>query len=130
MMPGMKTFIEAWLKKAEGDIITAQRVLEIEPMVLDAACFHCQQAVEKSLKAFIAYNGREIERTHSITYLLSECADFDPLFGSIDPLNLNAYAVRSRYPDDNILPGADEAKGLYQLAIQINSMVKERIVFA
>jgi HEPN domain-containing protein len=56
-------------------------------MILDSACFHCQQAVEKSLKAFLCYMGKDIEKTHSITFLLSECSFFDPVFGSIDPLN-------------------------------------------
>jgi hypothetical protein len=31
--------------------------------------------------------GKDIEKTHSITFLLSECSFFDPVFGSIDPLN-------------------------------------------
>lgn len=31
MTPALKTYIEAWLNKAENDIISAQRLLEIEP---------------------------------------------------------------------------------------------------
>ncbi len=52
MTPSVKTYIEAWLTKANNDLRSAQRLIEIEPMILDTACFHCQQAVEKSLKAF------------------------------------------------------------------------------
>ncbi len=37
-------YINAWLLKAEHDMISAERLLEIEPMILDNACFHCQQA--------------------------------------------------------------------------------------
>ena len=47
MTPGLKTYIESWLNKAEHDILSAQRLLEIEPTILDNACFHCQQSVEK-----------------------------------------------------------------------------------
>lgn len=55
MTPSMKMHIEAWLNKAEIDLLSTQRLLEIEPMILDSACFHCQQAVEKSLKAYLSY---------------------------------------------------------------------------
>ena len=51
MTADFKEYIKAWLLKADHDIISAQRLLEIEPMILDSACFHCQQAIEKSLKA-------------------------------------------------------------------------------
>ena len=41
MTPDLKEYINAWLQKAGNDIISAQRLLEIEPMILDSACFHC-----------------------------------------------------------------------------------------
>lgn len=36
---------------------------QIEPMILDNACFHCQQAIENCLKAFLIYRCCDIERT-------------------------------------------------------------------
>lgn len=130
MTPALKTYIESWLNKAEHDLLSAQRLLEIEPMILDNACFHCQQAIEKCLKAFLVYHGRDVERTHNIIFLLSECANFDPVFAAVDPMNINAYAVQGRYPDSNLIPTIDEAKSYYRLAIQIRDLVAERIVFA
>jgi len=44
-------------------------------------------------------------------------------------LNLNEYAVRVRYPDLSLSPDIDEVKTFYQLAIDVNNLVKERIVF-
>lgn len=129
MTPALRAYIESWLVKAGHDLISAQRLLEIEPMILDNACFHCQQAIEKYLKAFLVFHGRDIERTHNIIFLLSECADFDPVFAAIDPMNINAYAVQGRYPDSSLLPTAEEAKSYYQLAIQIKELVTERIIF-
>ena len=70
MTPALKIYIQSWLDKAEQDIISAQRLLEIEPVILDNACFHCQQAIEKLLKAFLIYNSREVERPHNIIFLL------------------------------------------------------------
>lgn len=129
MTPALKTYIESWLNKAGHDLLSAQRLLEIEPMILDNACFHCQQAIEKCLKAFLIYNGRDIERTHNIIFLLSECANFDPIFASVDPMDINAYAVQGRYPDSSLIPTIVEAKGYYKLALQVRDLVIERIVF-
>jgi HEPN domain-containing protein len=53
MTPALSAYIKTWIEKAEHDLMSAQRLLEIEPMILDNACFHCQQAVEKCLKAFL-----------------------------------------------------------------------------
>ncbi len=130
MTPALKTYIESWLSKAEHDLLSAQRLLEIEPMILDNACFHCQQAIEKCLKAFLVYHGRDVERTHNIIFLLSECSNFDPIFATIDPLNINAYAVQGRYPDSNLTPTIDEAKSYYLLALQVSDLVTKRSVFS
>jgi HEPN domain-containing protein len=129
MTPALKTYIEAWLDKADHDLMSARRLIEIEPMILDNACFHCQQAIEKCLKAFLAFKGRDIERTHNVIFLLSECANFDSIFATIDPLNINAYAVQGRYPDSNLMPTAVEAKAYYQLALQVQTLVRKKIVF-
>jgi len=109
-------------------LISAQRLLEIEPMILDTACFHCQQAVEKYLKAYLIYNELPIEKTHDIIFLLNQCANFDPIFATIDPLDINSYAVNGRYPDANLMPEKEETESYYQLAIQIKILVTERIV--
>lgn len=84
MTPALKAYIESWLVKADHDLMSAQRLLEIEPMILDNACFHCQQAIEKCLKPFLMFHGRDVERTHNVIFLLSECANFDPVFKEVD----------------------------------------------
>ncbi len=127
MTPELRTYISSWIIKSEHDLISAQRLLEIEPMILDNACFHCQQAIEKLLKAYLIYNGVDTERTHNIVFLLSQCADFDVIFSTIDSLNINAYAVQGRYPDSNIMPEIKEAQSYYQLALRIKQLVTDRI---
>lgn len=119
MTPELRTYIESWINKAEHDLISAQRLLEIEPMILDNAWFHCQQAIEKCLKAYLVYNGVDIERTHNIIFLLEQCAGFDSAFSTVDPLNINAFAVQGRYPDTNLMPEIEEAQTYYQLALNI-----------
>ncbi len=128
MMSEKEAYVREWLDKAEHDLISA-RLLEIEPMVLDNVCFHCQQAVEKYLKAFLAYYSCTIEKTHNVVFLLAECSDIDAVFATVDPLNINAYAIQGRYPGASVSPTSEEASGFYKLALQVKELVVERIVF-
>jgi HEPN domain-containing protein len=84
MTPELEKYIHAWLEIAENDLASAKRLIDIEPYILDTACFHCQQSVEKNLKAFLVTKGIEPERTHSISYLLEQCGKFDNVFTSVD----------------------------------------------
>src|SRR5207247_5228499 len=43
---------QEWLKKAESDFATVELCID-NAIGLDAACFHSQQAAEKSLKAWL-----------------------------------------------------------------------------
>ncbi len=76
-------FIKQWLFKANEDLLVVDRLTEYEIIATSSVCFHCQQAVEKFLKAFLIANGVEIKKTHNIEYLLSECTDFDKDFEEI-----------------------------------------------
>jgi HEPN domain-containing protein len=41
--------------------------MEGDDPYLDTAVYHCQQAVEKALKAFLTYHDTEFEKTHGIS---------------------------------------------------------------
>lgn len=43
----------AWLRRAASDLRAAAHELGADPPILDDLVFHCQQAVEKSMKAFL-----------------------------------------------------------------------------
>ncbi|NPV87662.1 MAG: HEPN domain-containing protein [Anaerolineae bacterium] len=66
----MKPETAEWVAKAEGDWHTAQREIQAtEYPNYDGVCFHAQQAVEKYLKAVIAFSGKIIPRTHNLEEL-------------------------------------------------------------
>lgn len=70
----------------------------------DAAGFHLQQSVEKSLKAWLALRGIDYPRTHDLNVLLGLLEDQDEDIGSYwRLLELNPFAVQFRYE----LPGED-----------------------
>ena len=58
-----------WLRKADSDLANAELCLAAERS-LDTACFHCQQAAEKSLKAYLIANNAKCPFIHDLKRLL------------------------------------------------------------
>ena len=54
--------VEAWLSHGRGDLRAAQVLLADLPLPGDAA-FHCQQCVEKSLKALLTRHDHRFRKT-------------------------------------------------------------------
>lgn len=123
-----KDFINQWIKKAEEDLTVIKKLTEFEIVASSAVCFHCQQAVEKYLKAFLIANEREIYRTHNIEFLLSECSEIDRDFSEIDPLNLTDFGVDVRYPGDFYTPSDADVRIYTDMAFQIKDLVKSKIL--
>lgn len=51
--------IQAWLLKAHKDVVFAGEALDKGEDYTDIACFHAQQAAEKTLKAYLVWLGVE-----------------------------------------------------------------------
>ena len=79
-------------------------------MPLEVICFHCQQAVEKTLKAVLAKNDLEIPRTHDLLGLLDLVVALSPALA--DLLGLNDFAVVARYPSRVPLEEQDAMKAI------------------
>ena len=54
MKPETKAEVEAWLAKAQTDLRAARVDIAASRPIFGDALFHCQQAVEKALKAMRA----------------------------------------------------------------------------
>ena len=121
--------VNQWIKIAERDLLTAKQGLEAKIIVTDTVCFHCEQAVEKYLKAFLVKNQIEFPKTHSIMFLLNLCSEVDKSFK--DELSeadyLTDYAVEIRYPDDWYEPTLEETKQAYKIALKVKDSVFKKI---
>ncbi len=127
MTPETIEYIKQWLYKANEDLTVVDRLTTPEIIANASACFHCQQAVEKSLKAFLICHSVEIKKTHNIEFLLSECSDIDPDFADIDPKELSEFGVDVRYPGDMYMPSVEEVLEYKSLAIGIKQLVEMKI---
>ncbi len=97
----MKPDTREWVKKAEDDFKVASQLLRRrKDIVSEAACFHCQQCVEKYLKARLVEAGISFPRTHDLLKLLNLCLPVEPLWASFTKVvdAMSDYAVDFRYP--------------------------------
>ncbi|HLN31943.1 MAG TPA: HEPN domain-containing protein [Gemmataceae bacterium] len=83
----------------------------------DTACFHAQQAIEKTFKAFLAYHQKPIPRTHDLEELARLSQGLEPslTLPMLELANASDYAVQLRY-DMDVWPTRDEAQEALLLA--------------
>ena len=115
----LKQYVLQWIEKADEDRLFVHQLFEADSIARGTIGFHCQQAAEKYLKAFLIFHGIEPERTHNLEFLLARCSDIDTIFSAIDLLNLTDYGVEARYPGDFLEPTVGEIKELIQVVDQI-----------
>ena len=86
-----------WVRRAEGDLRAAAMLTADLP---GEALFHCQQAAEKFIKAFLTWRQVPFRKTHELRELGRACAELDPALGSaLEPsYALSEYAWKFRYP--------------------------------
>jgi HEPN domain-containing protein len=103
-MSGQADEIKQWIIKGDHDLGTAKITYFHIPEYLDTVTFHCQQAVEKYLKAYLIFQSTDFKLSHDMIYLLDLIVQNDSDFESHYDLisELQGYAVEIRYPNETI----------------------------
>lgn len=90
-----------WLDRAGEDIASAKILSEHESCYNNAA-FHCQQTVEKALKAYILLRSDLLVDGHNLPWLCKRAGKYDETF--LDWLgesaSLSKCYIETRYPAD------------------------------
>ena len=127
-MPPDLAEVRRWLEKARGDHEAAVLTLSPMPPIRGVAAFHCQQAVEKTLKAYLAYREHKFEKIHDLEILATACTVHEPRFEElierVDPLT--AYAVRFRYPGPAD-PTVEEVRAALEVVGEVWAFVLDRL---
>lgn len=110
--------VAAWLSRAGQDLQAAAVDLAADPPLLADAAFHCQQAVEKSLKALLTRHDHPFRKTHDIGELGLACLEHDASLESLlrAAAPLTEYSWRFRYPGDIFEPERTEVEDALNLA--------------
>ena len=118
------------LRLAGRDLQTIDAMRDSEPFGDEAFGFHAQQAVEKSLKAWLCLHGIEYPHTHDLAllYELLESAGARDLV-QFDPLtDLSAFAVQFRYDiyDDEPLDRNGIGKQAARLVQHVDELLRRQ----
>ena len=110
--------IRQWLIKSQRDLGSARRLMEGEEPYLDTAVYHCQQAAEKAIKAYLTYRDLAFEKTHNLVALSARCMPLEPGFAQWEEVaaTLTPYATEFRYPGDVLEPERGEAEQAHAAA--------------
>ncbi|MEI6684370.1 MAG: HEPN domain-containing protein [Bacteroidota bacterium] len=65
-----KQYVLQWIEKAEEDRLVVQQLVAADSTARGAIGFHCQQAAEKFIKAYLIFLGIDPERTHNLEFLV------------------------------------------------------------
>jgi HEPN domain-containing protein len=127
-MPGATDLAKQGLAKAENDLLNADNNLAANHVPCDTVCFHCQQAVEKMLKAFLINEDRPYPISHDLLLILEQILEVEPQAEVLRPrlALLNPYAVAVRYPDTEFTPALDDAREARSTAQEIHRWLKNK----
>lgn len=122
-------YIVEWIDKADHDLGSAKLIFLHIPEYFDTIAFHCQQAVEKYLKAILVFYDIQFERSHNLIYLLDllstkiEISESD----TEKVILLNGFSVQIRYPDKTNFLTKEELETSLNIAQDFRSFALERI---
>ena len=118
-----------WIKLADKDLALAEHTAKtMKPTPYEIVCFHCQQFVEKYLKAFLVSKGNEPPYIHDLLKLASLCEIENPDFKQIREkcIILTAYGVQPRYPGNMEINEEDMIRALH-FAAYIKTFMLEKM---
>jgi HEPN domain-containing protein len=114
-----------WINYAANDLAVANDLHLQKEYVYHAVVTHCQQSVEKYLKAFLLFNNTEILYTHDLLILCKLCERIDEDFGRFKS-DLNSLSVdyrESRYPGDFEDITLEDAKDALETALKFQEFI-------
>ena len=118
-----------WIDFASDDI-EAARLLMTSDQCDDAAAFHCQQAIEKALKAYVLFvTGTHVDG-HNLTWLCRTALRYNPKFTQWldESAYLNRYYIETRYPSDiPLLLHRNDVEKVYNMAKAMYEFIVELI---
>lgn len=124
-MSGQTDEIKRWIQKGDHDLGTAKITFLHIPEYLDTVTFHCQQAVEKYLKAYLIFQSTPFRLSHDLIYLLDlitqKDSNFERFYDTVS--ELQGYAVEIRYPNETIYLSNEKVENAMSIAKHIRDFV-------
>ncbi len=125
-----KDLAKKWFNKGNNDLLAGEFILTMANPPADTVCFHGQQAVEKYLKGFLAFHGKETPKIHDLEELISICGEIDLDFAELYDIasELSSYAVEIRYPlESDYEITSEEAHRAMVIAKKIKDFILDKL---
>jgi HEPN domain-containing protein len=118
-----------WQAKAQSDWTTVQILLASEQCPADTVCFHCQQYVEKLLKAVLTLHSIEAPRTHDLRRLVQLAQPYVPGLSDLSDSSdtLTVHGVETRYPGDWRQIEPEEMQAVVELAEKFGKIILPKL---
>lgn len=127
MDESMLELVRHWLMRADHDLRSARALASLDDPLLDTAIYHCQQAGEKSVKAWLQSKDDPFQKTHDLESLVKQAAKLNPGFSRFEKAAsvLTPYISAFRYPggSDEPMPSREEFDEALQHAQNIYDFV-------
>jgi len=121
--------ITEWIELADQDLGAAKLIYLHIPDYKETISFHCQQAVEKYLKAFLINLELEFKPKHDLGYLLDLISTKDNSLDAyyLSALSLNEFAVKIRYPEKIDKPTDEEMREAISIAEKFREIITNKL---
>ena len=121
--------VKAWIIKADHDLGTAKITYMYIPEYSDTIAFHCQQAVEKYLKAYLYYLEITFAKSHDLIYLLDLISQKEKIKKELydRALSLQSFSVQLRYPNIVIKLTEEEIKDSISIAKEFRNIILSKL---
>jgi HEPN domain-containing protein len=129
----MKKQVEDWVLLADNDLYAAEIIIKDDHPLTNIIAFHCQQAMEKYLKAYLIENDVPLIKTHDLIKLNDMTKGIKDL--GIDEKKLiiiSEVYIESRYPGDlgllpDGIPTDEQAKVFIEYAKEIKTIINNEL---
>ena len=126
-MENVSNLVKAWFANADEDFRGAIALHNLDPTrYLRLVPYHCQQAVEKSLKGYLSFKGVKFEKNHHISCLTKLMLPTDQELEKAlkEAAVLTVFAIQFRYPNTAMSnPTMEDSK----FSIRIAKIVCDKI---
>lgn len=117
--------VRQWKEKAQSDWTTVEILLAHEQCPAETVCFHCQQFVEKLLKALLTQHSIEVPKTHDLRRLIILAKSLAPDLSQFSDVldKLTVHGVETRYPGDSYPVSRDEMDEIVGIARTVGDIL-------
>ena len=124
-----RELVRQWKEKAQDDWTAVEILLASEQCPAETVCFHCQQFVEKLLKAFLTQYDIEAPKTHDLRRLIQLAESFVPELSRLSDASdkLTVHGVETRYPGDWYPVTSTEMNEVVEISRQFSDILLPKL---